>query len=297
MIPPLSIRPVVLTFKNSNNAKSAVKNLVKLGFSPKTVTIIENGSSIDIKNEIKLFSRSIGCTIFDIDTNNGWGGAINIYLESLNEQQLNSYILLIMAHDAYFTRYNRQEVLDIFNNEQLIFACPSYRVPSSARYNILKSFHEVPFRQNSFITIGQQTAFFARALHLSRVKYDEEFWVYGGEYEIFLRANKLGYLSYQLNDNTIVNPGSSLSSQYSFLAYKMNSLYYAYKRHGCVGFAIRGSVVLYNIFCLILEARFYDAWLLSKVLAYSFSNPGRGHRTYVKSLSCQRRFNIKVLNY
>jgi GT2 family glycosyltransferase len=287
---------VIITYRNAANAKSCVLRLLSLHFHPYQVTVVENGSPQHVKDELAVFCGNKGVSLFDICDNCGWGGAINHFVSSLPLKKAHDHVLLIMAHDAYFKRLDMTEMLETFKNPKVIFACPRYPTPSSAKYSILKSYYEVPVRQSGQIQIGQQTAFFARAEHLDRVRYDEEFWVYGGEYEICIRSNLMNYQIYQLENSVIVNPGSAAISNYALLAYKLNSMYLAYKLHGFLGVYIRGSILFANIIQLFLSQEYTQAKLLGKILVFSLMNPGCGHRTYVKNGNLQKKFEISILN-
>jgi GT2 family glycosyltransferase len=286
----------IVTYNDSCAAISSVKMLLGLGFPAPSISVIENGSQQTHKDVIKEKCLSIGFNMFDIKVNNGWGGAINWYVNLLASDHKDK-ILLIQAHDAIFHQLDIAEVSKAFEDPKLIFASPSYQIPSSSYYTLLKSFHEKPIRKTGYILIGQQTAFFAKVKYLKSIKYDEEFWVYGGEYEIGLRASSLGYRTYQLEQNIIENPGSSFSSLYSYLSYKLNSMYYAFKAKGLYGLAARGSVLAVNVISLLISKEYIKSLYLLKIIMYSVANPGRGHRTYVKSKGLQKAFGIHPLNF
>ena len=111
------------------------------------------------------------------------------------------------------------------------------------------------------------------------MQYDEEFWIYGCEYEIQLRANDLGLSVYQLEDSIIINPESDTPGNTANIIYTLNSFYLAYKRHGIFGVLCRSLVVSYTL----IRSLFFDKQKsidLFYVFAFCFTHLGKGFRTY-----------------
>jgi len=289
------IKPVIVTYNNPAVLGRSLSKLLDLGFVSSDVSVLDNGSRAEAQLEAKEIAEASNCNFIPISVNRGWGGAINYYLDNIHGSLGGETILLVMAHDSYFESLDIEEILSYFRDPNAIFVCPTYPQPVTSHYNIIKSFYSRPGKEEGLIEIGHQTAFFARASLLNQIRYDEEFWVYGGEYEIFIRAGRQGYNSYQATKTVIVNPASAASSTYGLLAYKLNSLYYAFVRHGYFGLCLRTIVVIYNISVFQLSGSGDTARLLARCLHFALRNPGRGHRSYVQNPDFQAKFKIGPL--
>ena len=115
------------------------------------------------------------------------------------------------------------------------------------------------------------------------LRYDEEFWIYGCEYEIQLRANDLGLRIYQVEDSIIINPESDTPSDTANIIYTLNSLYLAYKRNGFFGMICRSLVVSFTLF----RSLFFNQkrLLIYFAFIYCFTNPSMGFKSTKKDFS------------
>lgn len=295
----LDIQPLIISYNNHIALSRTLSRLHAVPFKFQRAIILDNNSSPKSRHLINNLAIYFGCLLIDTPANLGWGGAINYFLDfhwgSINPNA-DSAILMVMAHDCLIDAFNPEELYLYFKNPRAIFVCPDYNESIVNYYSIFKSFHSKPGKRKGLIKIGHQTAFFAKPKLLKATRYDEEFWLYGSEYEIFTRSRQKGYLTFQAVETIVINPSTDSSSETCQLAYKMNSLYYAYKRHGYTGLYIRAFVILMNA----IKAYFSGSKDLSRYLvscvAFSISNPGCGHRTYRSSHSLQEKFSIQPLN-
>ena len=166
------VKPVILTYNNSTILELTLARLQSWGFKSADITIIENGSSSSHKKAVSQIAKGGNYLLVDYETNRGWGGAINYYLETHCRYVHEDHILLIMAHDCYFQFLCLDEIIRYFNDPNAIFVCPAYPTPLSSYYNIFRSFYSKPVRSHGKIAIGHQTAFFTRASHLIKVLYN-----------------------------------------------------------------------------------------------------------------------------
>jgi GT2 family glycosyltransferase len=287
--------PLIISYNNPGVLRRTVYKLLSIGFDIKSLTIYDNGSSVDVNRQIRVLTQRAGIRLINSPTNRGWGGAINNFLDDHISHDQREGILLIMAHDSYFVSIDLAEVFGFFEDAMAIFVCPAYPHPLTNHYSIFKSYYSRPGVAKGRIKIGQQTAFFARASLLKLIRYDEEFWLYGDEYEIFTRASQAGFHTYVAPRSVVVNPGSDSSTVYAYLSYKLNSLYCAYKRHGYLGLALRSLVIIYNIIGLFAVGDRFRALCLARCLLFALENPGHGVRTYRKSQAHQTKYPIPPL--
>lgn len=142
------------------------------------------------------------------------------------------------------------------------------------------------------IKIGHQTACFTRPALLQKIYYDEECWIYGDELNVFTRANKVGYRSYQATNTVVVNPASDSSAEFSTLVYQLNFLYFSFARHGFVGLYLRSAVNLITIFRLLFMGNLDLCRKQFCVLRFALMHPGCGYRSYRSNPSYQARYKI-----
>ena len=274
--------PLLLTYNNPEVLPETLSNLSRLGFESASITVIENGSHRALKQKALDYCHSANVKVRDYPINRGWGGAINDYLSSTVFGTTD--ILLIMAHDCYFKSIDLADVSRAFKSSNVLFVSPNYPDPVTCHYNIINSFYTRRKLSEGIVKIGNHTALFARAIALQSFRYDEEFHVYGGEFEIFMQASDSGFKTISLATNVIVNPGTDAPSAYGLFSHKINSLYYAYKRHGVCGFILRYVVIVLSLVAIIWRSGFksQQALMTRNALTFALLNPGRGMRTFLE---------------
>ena len=294
----LYIQPLIISYNNHIALSKTLSRLYSLPFQFQRPIILDNNSRSASRHLIYNLAVYFKCLFIDAPANLGWGSAINYFLDFHWDSiapNADTAILMVMAHDCLIDALNPDEVSSYFKDPRTIFVCPDYNKSMVNYYSIFRSFHSKPGKKEGLIKIGHQTAFFAKPDLLRATRYDEEFWLYGCEYEIFIRSRQKGYLTFQAVETIVTNPTTDSSSEACQLAYKMNSLYYAYKRHGYPGLYIRSIVILMSA----LKAYFWGSRSFSRYLAscvaFSITNPGCGHHTYRSNSSLQDRFSIQPL--
>jgi GT2 family glycosyltransferase len=290
----MSIKILIIAYQNISVLRVTVTQLFAFGFKRTDITIYDNGSSCDSKSAILSFAELIGCNVVDSPINRGWGGAINDFLTICDHYE-SSTILLVMAHDAYFLSVDLSEVYSFFSDPQSLFVCPAYPDPRQSHYNIFRSFYSTNSLKEGLIGIGHQTAFFANIKLLNLLRYDEEYWLYGDEYEVFARANQAGYLSWQATRTIVVNPSSDSSSDFALLAYKMNSLYTAYKMHGLKGLLVRSIVIFYSALKAWFAGDKVHALNIFNCINFALANPGLGFRSYRSNPAFHMKYPVTPL--
>lgn len=292
----LLIQPLIISYNNPVALRSCLEGLNALSYPFKPPAVLDNCSPTETQGLIHNMAIEYNCKLITAPDNLGWGASINYALDCCwGELQLDSCILLVLAHDCLFLRFDPEEIFHYFADPTAIFVCPSYLKPVTSHYNVLKSYYSRPGSSKGRIKIGHQTAFFARPSLLRQVRFDEQFWLYLGEYEIFTRARQAGFHSYQTQNNIVVNPSTDSSSDSCFLAYKLNSLYCAYKRHWWPGFALRAIVILGNVLALWFAGQRSMARQLANCLLFTMANPGCGLLAYRSSAAHIQKYRIPSL--
>jgi GT2 family glycosyltransferase len=289
----MKYHPLVLTYNNKQVLEGTLSRLFASGFDPKTITVIENGSNEEVKRHNVCLCCEFGVALYDIADNRGWGGAINCYLDTTEFSE--DHVLIIMAHDCYFQSLDLDEVTCFFENPRVVFVYPQYPHPVICYYTILSSFKIRKGLARGYVRIGNHTALFARASTLKKhLRYDEEFHVYGGEFEIFMQASDLGFKTASAHRSIIINPSTDAPSAYGYISHKINSIYYAYKRYSFIGFAIRYLIVFSTLLNELFKSGPNSPNFIAcrNALLFALSNPGCGMRSYLSS-SNQRYLSYK----
>ena len=274
---------LIIAYNNPSVLNSTIGRLLSdFSFLDRgSIFVYDNGSNYCSSIEIKRLCDFFKVNYYRSHLNRGWGASINHFISIQNLLHVTfNEIILIMAHDAIFAHLHLENILRIFSlHPKAFFVSPRYDPPLVNKYNIFKSYYSRKGLDIGKVLIGQQTAFFARKILLSSLRYDEEFWIYGCEYEIQLRVADAGFDIYQVDDSIVVNSQSDMPSLSANMIYTINSLYLANKRHGIVGFFVRVLVV----FTTMLRCFFVDrskARDLFMILIFCINNRGKGYRSY-----------------
>lgn len=290
------MRTLIIAYNNPSALEQSLLGLVNQNILPSYITVYDNGSSFKARQKIEFLCMEHKVTLISGSLNRGWGGAINHYLDEYSDIDDDCEPMLIMAHDALFVQFDLKEVISYFNDPTVIFVCPQFPSPFTSHYTLLKSFYSRPGLSHGVVKVGHQTAFFTRPRLLKRLRYDEEFWLYGGEYEIFLRAHDMGFKTIQSNQNIVLNPSSDSSPSYGILANKLNSLYYARKRHGLIGYLCRAAVVSASAISCFLRGNSMQGCYMLSCISYTWNNPGKGLNTYRLNHNAQAQYQIRPLH-
>lgn len=273
------ITPVIITYNNPCVLPKTVDLLELHGFDSTSVCIIDNGSKETDAHAIKCFCATRKIFLVTYKTNFGVWWALNKFLE----EHAQSYggILLIMAHDALVLECNKQKILSLFSRDSTCFVTPQYPQPVKASYNIFRSYRAKPGKMSGDVKIGTFTAACARASILAKLRFDEEFFLYGGEFEIFLRAADHGYKSYVEPTFIVANPSTDASSEYGLRVNSINSLYLARKRHGWIGYLARLAWISMALVKMVISRSSPNTVkILLEAVLFSLRYPGKGYMTY-----------------
>lgn len=277
------MKTLVIHYNNPERLEATLENFRCSGISMKYLTVVDNGSKLSHKEKAKGLASSHGSRFIANPVNQGWGAAVNSFLRMSEYDQ--DDILLISAHDALFHTYNHEEVAQLFRNDlKAVFVCPQYPIPKTSYYSLAKGFYSKTEAAKDQVIIGVATALFCKPTLLKTLLFDEEFFIYGCEYEIFLRAHDSGLKTFMCKKTVVENPDTDSSSRFAETAYTINSLYYAGKRAGFPGFSFRCSRVFLSSLFMFLRGDVNRGMLRVKLLLFAMTNPGKGFRTYLSRM-------------
>lgn len=198
-------------------------------------------------------------------------------------------VLRISANDTRMYGFREDILVAAFKDPSVLVVVPEYKTnPVDITYRVARGFRaqarKPSVSQGSRpIEIGQATFNFIRPLQIKQLRYDENFFIYGCESEIFLRIKDLGLKITSIEDIKIENCTTDSSSRYRILAFTINSLYLAKQRLGIFGYCLRALFVAFSI---ILAAIKFD-WLLFSfklsALTHSMILGGKGFACYLKN--------------
>jgi GT2 family glycosyltransferase len=226
--------------------------------------------------------------------NLGWGKAINTYIDS--QTWSNNQILGIAAHDIRLYGFREELLIAAFADPSVQIAVPDYRNnPVDITYRVERGFRANPRSSNlservSPLVIGQATFNFIRPMRIKDIRYDENFFIYGCESEIFLRIRDLGLKVVQLNGIQIENCTTDSSSLYRTLAFTINSLYLAKKRLGLYGYLMRAMFVALSCVVAAIKLDWFTFNAKINALTHSILNGGKGFAWFIKTRKNVHKF-------
>ena len=201
-------------FNNPQAAGDTLAHLLGLGFDAARIVVYDNGSEAAKRDAAQVHCAAMGCGFVASATNHGWGGGINDFLRSRPWEE--SDLLLIAAHDARIVAIDLSEIERAFQAPRCLFVSPRTVDDMEAHYTMARAFW---YRKATDadagtrdVQVGHATACIARPAALSRLGFDEAYFIYGCESEIFLRAADEGYVTTMLSSFVVDNPSVDSSS-------------------------------------------------------------------------------------
>jgi len=244
-------------------------------FTGARITIIDNSkysASVYTAHDIASEAEAIHLVVGD---GVGWGQSINHWLDVCS----NPYpVLLVAAHDAKIERFDKKFALRLLRDENVFcisaendnFTVCHY---SPSRFFYFKKKNEVAELSAYAVDVGHSTAALFRTSAVNSLRFDEEFFLYGCESEIFLRAAARGWKTMQTPRFRVTNPATDSSSDLVNTAFLLNSLYCAHKHHGKSGMLRR------TLRAAIAAGKSGDMTRISKLL-WAWKNVSKGFRSY-----------------
>jgi GT2 family glycosyltransferase len=275
----MKITPVIQTYNNPHVLPRTLAHLEMHGFGPSSICILDNGSRRADAEQVQIFCAQNHVHLISYQENHGAWWGLNKFLDE-SSRDLGD-ILLIMAHDALVLEFNKSKILSLFEDELTCFVTPQYPKPLKVTYNFLRSYRAEPGVVTGRVRIGNFTAACIRKSMLIDLRFDEEFFLYGGEFDIFLRAADCGFRNYVEPSFIVENPSTDASSDYGLKMNTINSLYLARKRHGVIGYIVRLLwISLVILKSLLTRSSTHQVLILLDSINFSLRNAGMGYMTY-----------------
>jgi len=277
---------LIIHYNNSDAITQTILNLLNCGIGPHCITIFDNYSNVSHRARLEEISKDLDTRLVLSEENLGWGKAINTYLDS--KKWTDDQILGVTAHDTRMYGFRPDILVAAFKDPSVLVAVPEYRAdPVDITYSVERGFRAQARKPSVSkvsrpLEIGQATFNFIRPMRIKELRYDENFFIYGCESEIFLRIKDLGFKITSIEDIEIENCTTDSSSRYRVLAFTINSLYLARKRLGLFGYCLRtlfvaSSIILAAIRCdwLVFGSKLY-------ALTQSIILGGKGFAWYLR---------------
>jgi GT2 family glycosyltransferase len=271
---------LIIHYNNPTALQRTVENFMEVGISADNIVVYDNGSSKISKNMLNRIAETYTIKLIYGSCNDGWGKAINNFFST--KIWMSDDIVAISAHDALLRVYDPCVVEKEFSDSSTAILCPDYPSPEMCCYSIARGFRCSPkdLHCRSEVLVGHATLCFVRPMIINRIHYDENFFIYGCESEIFLRIYDFGYKTILTDQIIVENPSTDSGSEFRELAFTINSIYCARIRGGRVGYAIRLAVVFLSLIRLrnLLRLKLVRARIRGVI--FSLRTGGAGFKEY-----------------
>lgn len=271
------IKAVLIHYNNPTSLHKTIINLRLKIKEPISITVIDNSDNKDDQEATISVSVAQNVEYKNFGGNLGWGSAINKYIFS---EGSNFEYILICAHDAVIERIALPDILSQFEKANVWAVGPQDSRKTELHYSNSRFFHDtshlhkIPIKLHpKEILCAHSTAVFMKASYLRTLLFDEEFFIYGCESEIFLRAKKNNLITMEVSSFIVLNPTTDSNSRFIREAFVINSLYCAYKHGGRSGFFIR-------FFRAIISCVLHRDVIRLRAAFWALRNVGSGFRTF-----------------
>jgi glycosyltransferase involved in cell wall biosynthesis len=273
---------MIIHYNNPTALQKSINNFVGVGIDACDIIVYDNGSSQENKILLKDVIDKSGIACIYGSCNLGWGGAINQFIDC--QTWLDDDILAISAHDTLLAKYDPNVFEKEFSDSSIMVLCPDYPSPERCHYSIARGFRcrHINFHSRSEVVIGHATLCYVRPEILKAIRYDENFFIYGCESEIFLRINDFGLKTIITDQIIVVNPSTDASSDFRELAFSINSLYCARLRGGWSGYCVRLVVISISLFRWKNYSRLKMMYARISGIIFSLKTGGAGFKEYLQ---------------
>ncbi|QQD71797.1 hypothetical protein H2515_10125 [Acidithiobacillus ferrivorans] len=273
---------MLIHYDNPTALQKSINNFVEVGIDAGDIIVYDNGSSQENKSLLIDIIDKSGIACIYGSCNLGWGGAINKFIAC--QTWLDDDILAISAHDTLLTRYDPKVIEKEFSDSSTMVLCPDYPSPERCHYSVARGFRcrHVSFHGRSEVVIGHATLCYVRPEMIKAIKYDENFFIYGCESEIFLRIHDLGFKTIITDQIIVVNPSTDASSDFRELAFSINSLYCARLRGGWIGYGVRFIVISISLLRWRNHSRLKLMHIRISAIIFSLKTGGAGFKEYLQ---------------
>jgi GT2 family glycosyltransferase len=250
---------LIIHYRNPCALRTTLANLSQVFSNAQSITVFDNDSGYLYDQELQQICVARDVSLRRSLVNLGWGKAINEFL--ISREWSGNDLLVVSAHDAIVVTADVESVVREFDDARVMFVTANYPTPSAVSYSLARSFEVKAIAQQtrSRVEIGHATLLLARPTGLATLLFDEEYFIYGCESEIFLRASEAGFLTIATDQMTVENPSTDASSAFRTFAFTVNSLYSARIRGGAYGVVVRSGVIIASIVFAAARGRITEA--------------------------------------
>lgn len=275
---------LIIHFNNPVTLKKTLDRMVAVGLVCGDITVLDNCSETEKSADARLICKDRSVHFIQSDINRGWGAAINYFIDTKSWSDKD--LLLISAHDAWIEKFTEENAVKCFDDPQVAFICPQYPEPLIAEFTLSRSFKCRPLAadesDNIQTLVGHATLCIARPGIIKMLRFDEEYFIYGCESEIFLRCADRGLRTIIMGDFVVSNPDTDSSTEFVTRAFAINSIYTAKKRAGYFGFILRIVVVLISAVRLFVRGQASQAQVKLSAVLWTIKTGGKGLRSFLK---------------
>ncbi|MDR9447499.1 MAG: glycosyltransferase [Balneolaceae bacterium] len=268
------IDAIIVHFNNPKQLTETI-NVIRARVGSR-VTVVDNSDDVELASAAYAIATRLGAHYLATPTNLGWGASINYWLSEVVDQRP---LMLVLAHDAKLKRFEEQVVISEISNKSVFAVSPENAEQSTCYYSHSRFFwfsKNKPRKSSYEVPVGHSTAILFKTEKVKFLLFDEEFFIYGCESEIFLRAGGVGLKTIQTTSFQVRNPSTDSERRFVRTAFLVNSLYCASKHGGVCGLISRSIRIGFSIF---RDARVEKL----RFIIWAWKNPGKGFRTYRKT--------------
>lgn len=238
-------------------------------------TVVDNSDDNELAREARAIASEFGARYLPALENLGWGAAINFWLSRTPDRRP---FLLVAAHDAKIEHFDSEEIVGLLSGNDVFSVSPENGTKKICNYSHTRFFYFAQGRGKCGgtayeVPIGHSTAIMFKTSAVELLQFDEEFFIYGCESEIFIRALKTGLKTIQTPSFQVRNPSTDTARELVSTAFLVNSLYCAHTHGGVPGLLLRSLRIMLST---VRDARLKKI----RLVAWAWRNPQKGFRTY-----------------
>lgn len=218
---------------------------------PLRVTVIDNDSEAESFQQLQR-ELDPSVALVRLDSNKGWGGALNVVLRRWMHEATNPYCF-VSAHDA---RPNpdclRLLVAAADANPRVGIACSQYPDPFVVRLSRWRGVYPQavePLARGlaQEVDVPHGTLMLLRRECLDEIGlFDQRYFAYGDEHELGIRAVRRGWKVVLVWGSIVTNPETRTASLWRSYLFARNSLFLVHDYFGRTAAALRALLILIN---------------------------------------------------
>lgn len=270
-------------FNNPSALRESIRSLGERRNLFARTTVFDNGSGEESFRAVEQLASELDCRLIR-SRNLGWGGAINAYIHDNCAYDW----LAVTAHDATFIHFSEDALVSL-DDTSIAAAGSQYPDPTICTWSPARGVRAVAGddRLPQVLLHGTFCVFRVDDV-VAAGGFDENFFIYGCEAEIFMREPLRSKGKLILENVVVGNPTTDSPTSFVTCAFAINSLYLARKHGGWLGYGQRAIAVIFSAFKQLAAGRAETGLLRLSCLLWSLKHGGRaGFRQYLGRLTEQ----------